>query len=824
MTARAHESDDSALARLVAALTPSEKARLCAGADVWRTVAVDRLGIPALKMTDGPVGARGAAFTTHRSTGFPCGTALGATFDVDLARRLGVALAVEARAKGASVLLGPTVNLHRNPLAGRNFECYSEDPVLTGALAVAYVHGVQSEGVAACIKHFVCNDAEFERHTISSDVDERPLRELYLLPFEMAVHDAGVWAVMTSYNRINTVYASEHEELVAGVLKDEWGFDGIVVSDWFGTSTTVGAAHGGLDLEMPGPGRVFGPALADAVTEGRVGHALVDDKVERLLRTIERTGGFDRAPEIEERSLDRPEHRDLAAEIAARSFVLARNTPAFPQTTPVLPLEASEIDSIAVIGPNAVRAATQGGGSSRVLNHINITPAEAIAAAAGDRVGVVVEPGCDTSKGMPLLDRVLLDGHAEVTYHPLGEPASDPLHTEPHDRCSLVWFGDPPPNVGSSEFTVVLRARLAASVGGATTVGVSAVGPWELDVDGDPLVNDDGLERGGAFYGRGTPMRTAAVDLDRPRTLEVRYHRVADEPLAGLSIHATPPPDPDQFDRAVTAARHADVAVVIVGTNDEWESEGFDRAGLELPGRQDELVSAVAAVNPRTIVVLNAGAPVTMPWFDQVAAVLIAWFPGMMGSTALAEVLFGQRDPGGRLPTTFPLRLEDTPTFHTDPGEGGHVRYGEGIFVGHRWYDARKIEPLLPFGHGLTYGDIRYDSVTTANTSNNGAPLSLRVTLTNPSDRPVDEVVQAYVRRTDQSLHQPPTVLAGFARSTIDPGATVDVIVPIERRALRSWRPGIGWTEPHAGTTVEIGRSSRDLRLAIPLDRLDQDL
>lgn len=830
MSSRDTEAQDlkQHIDRLLDELTVAEKAELCAGADVWRTVAIDRLGIPAIKMTDGPAGARGAAFTTHRSTGFPCGTALGATWDTDLARRLGQALAVEARAKGASILLGPTVNLHRNPLAGRNFECISEDPVLTGSLAVAYIHGVQAGGVAACIKHFVCNDAEFERHTISSDVDERPLRELYLMPFEMAVHDAGVWAVMSSYNRINGVYASEHAELVGGVLEGEWGFDGIVVSDWFGTSTTDGAAHGGLDIEMPGPGRVFGTALAEAVAEGRVDAALLDDKVRRLLRTIGRTGGFDRALEADEQSLDLPEHRALAAEMAARSLVLARNTPTPDDETPILPLELSELselDTIALIGPNAVRAVTQGGGSSRVLNHQTITPADAISAAAGENVSVVVEPGCDAAKGVPILDRALLDGEVEVTYHPLGEPTSAPLHTERHERCSLVWFGDPPPGVGSPAFTVVVRGRLTSDGGGVAMVGVSAVGPWELAVDGDPLLDDDGAVRGGAFYGRGTVLRSAELDLDRPRGFEVRYHRSSDEPLAGLAIHATPPEDAGRFERAVDAARLADVAVVVVGTSDEWESEGFDRDGLELPGRQDELVAAIAAVNPRTVVIVNAGSPVAMPWFDQVAAVLIAWFPGMMGSTALADVLFGLRDPGGRLPTTFPRRLLDTPTILTDPGEGGHVRYGEGVFVGHRWYDSRDIEPLLPVGHGLTYGDVHYDSIRGEGrvaipqrdgSSEEGRP-TIVVTMTNPGERPFDEVVQAYVRRPVGPLHQPPLVLAGFARATVPPGVTVDIVIPIECRALRSWRTGEGWTSPTSDITIEVGRSSRDLRLSTQL-------
>jgi len=801
----------------IATLTPADKALLCAGADVWRTLALPSAGIPALKFTDGPTGARGAAFTTFRSIGFPCGTAVGATFDVALAARLGAALAVEVRAKGASVLLGPTVNLHRTPLAGRNFECLSEDPHLTATLATAYIGAVQGAGVAACVKHFVCNDAEFERHSISSDVDERPLRELYLRPFEDAIA-AGVWAVMTAYNRVNGVYASEHAELINTVLKGEWGFDGLVMSDWFGTSSTVGAALGGLDLEMPGPGRVFGPALAAAVDSGDVDEAVVDDKVRRLLRLIERTGGFDREPETAETSLDLAEHRALATHLAASSFVLLRNETVAGR--PALPLDAARLGSLAVIGPNAVAAVTQGGGSSRILNHETVTPAEAIAALVGRQVDVLAELGCHDGRDVPILDRMLLADDAEVSYHPLGRPGDAPLHVERHPRLSMSWFGDPPPGVGSHEFTVVVRAGLVSAVGGPARIGVSAVGPWSVTLDGALLLDNDGVERGGAFYGRGTPVEGAELMLaaGRRHELVVRYDRVASEPHAGLKVVARPPTDPDAFERAVAAARRCDAAVVVVGTNDEVESEGYDRTSLALPGRQDELVAAVAAVNPNTIVVVNAGAPVTMPWVDDVAAALMAWFPGIQGSAAIADVLFGHREPTGRLPTTFPRRIEDTPSFTGDPGEAGHVRYGEGIHIGYRWYDARRIEPLFPFGHGLTYAEVDYHDLVLDSDLLDADGARLRVRVANTGERAITEVVQAYVSRPRGALTQPPKVLAGFAKIELGPREEREVTVALDHRAIRSWTPGVGWTMPDGTYRVEVGRSSRDIRLTVTYD------
>jgi beta-glucosidase len=802
---------------LLGQLTLAEKAELCAGADVWRTVAVPRLGIPAVKLTDGPVGVRGASFTTYSSTGFPCGAAIGATFDVALAERLGQALAREAQAKGASVLLGPTVNLHRTPLGGRNFECYSEDPHLTTALAVAYVRAVQAEGVAACIKHFVGNDAEFERRTISSDIDERPLRELYLQPFEAAVQDAGTWAVMSSYNRINGTYASEHEPLLHGVLKGEWGFDGVVVSDWFGTYSTLGAAAGGLDLEMPGPGRRFGPSLEAAVQTGEVDEAAVDDKVRRILTLIERTGGFDRAPEGDEVSTDVAEHRELAATIAASSFVLLRNEPAGSTATNLLPLDRAEVGSLAVIGPNAVAAVSQGGGSSRVLNQETPTPAEALRSLVGDQVDVVVEPGCDNDRDIPLLDLRQLDGPAEVAYHPFGDPDAPPLHVEQHPRLSLAWFGDPPPGVGSATFTVVIRAGLTSRTGGTASLGVTAAGPWRLEVDGALVLEDDGSERGKAFYGFGTPLRQAPVRLEpgRRHELVIRYDRAPRELMAGLKVVCSPPADAGAFDRAVEAARSSDVAVVVVGTNEEWESEGFDRTTLSLPGRQDELVAAVAAANPRTVVVVNAGAPVTMPWLDDVAAVLWAWFPGVQGSVALADVLFGHREPTGRLPTTLPKRIQDTPSYTSDPGDGGHLRYGEGVFVGYRWFDAREIEPAFPFGHGLTYSEVRYDALEVVS---QGDGRAARVRLTNVGDRAVTEVVQCYLRRPPKPLSQPTRVLAGFAKVRLEPGEQQEVLVGLDHRTLRSWHPAEGWVVLSGTYGVDIGRSSRDIRLIATFD------
>jgi beta-glucosidase len=359
---------------LLSAMTLEEKVSMVAGSGMWHSTPVERLGIPALKMTDGPNGARGDNVSGATSACFPVGSALASTWNVDLIEEVGKALGQEAKTKGAQVLLGPTINIHRTPLGGRNFECYSEDPYLTSRLAVHFTQGVQSEKVSACLKHFVCNDSEFERHTISSEVEERPLREIYLAPFEAGVKEAGALSVMSSYNKVNGTYAASHKDLLTGVLKDEWGFEGFVVSDWGGSLETIGNANGGLDMEMPGPARIMGKKLVAAIKAGEVDEATIDDKVRRILRVLIWSGKMDAPEEPAEESVDRSEHRSLARQAASEAMVLLKNED-------VLPLVASKIKKLAVIGPNAKKGQIQGGGSSGVTPHYQSHPLDALQSA-----------------------------------------------------------------------------------------------------------------------------------------------------------------------------------------------------------------------------------------------------------------------------------------------------------------------------------------------------------------------------------------------------------------------------------------------------------
>jgi len=815
---------DERIGKLLAELTLEEKASLVSGADMWRTPALPRLGIPQLKVSDGPVGVRGGAFGGEfTSACFPCGTALGATWNPELLERVGEALGEEARSKGAQVVLGPTINLQRHPLGGRYFECYAEDPLLTAELGVAWIRGVQSRGVGACAKHYVCNDSEFERHTISSDVSERALRELYLLPFEHAVKRAGTWTVMGSYNKVNGTYACEHAELLRGVLKGEWGFAGAVISDWFAVQDGPACARGGLDLEMPGPARHWGAKLAEAVRRGEVPEADLDEAAGRMLRLLARAGAFETAgtPEAPERAEDRPAHRALARRAAREAIVLLRNEDA---ALPLLGGPRAPIRRLAVIGPNARHTTVQGGGSARVTPHYEVSFLEGIsqrAAAAG--IEVLHAAGCTSHKRLPLPDRAWLrpasgsgEGLTLEFWNEL-EPAGAPVLSKTVRRLELSWFGVFAPEVQSKRFCARLSGRFTAPESGRFSFSLACAGRARLSLDGRVIVDAwDGYVRGDSFFGMGSAEIAGEAELEAGRSydLEIFYARVESPLVAGLRVGALAPVAEDSVARAAELARGCDAAIVAVGRDGDWETEGSDRADMSLPGRQAELVAAVAAANPRTLVVLNTGSPVDMAWLPAVSAVLQSWFGGQEAGNALADVLFGDTDPGGRLPASLPRRLQDTPAFLNYPGEHGHVLYGEGVFGGHRSYDARGVEPLFPFGHGLSYTRFEYGAPNVELSERDGAPL-VRVSLevANAGERTGLEVVQCYVADLAASVARPPQELRAFAKLELAPGERRRVELALGADALSFWDPARhAWVAEAGEFELRLGRSSRDIR------------
>ncbi len=762
-------------------LTLQQKVTLLAGHDNWHT---ERLpGVPAMRCSDGPAGVRGTSWTGPASASFPCGTALGATFDPELVHAVGEALAVEARSKGAHMVLAPTVNLHRTPIGGRNFECFSEDPLLTTRIATAYIRGVQKHRVACCIKHFVANDTEFERHTISSEVDEATLRELYLAPFEATVKPveqdgAGVRAVMSAYNRINGVYASEHFDLLRSVLRGEFGFDGVVISDWYGTHSAARSLEAGLDLEMPGPPRERGSALLSAVLAGETSEARVDESVQRLLTLFDWLG-LDDGPTTTEETDDSAETRAVIRRASIASMVLLRNEGA------VLPLAAQS--NIALLGPNAERGQVQGGGSARVRAN---RPSMPLVALQARDVTIVHEPGCN-------IDKRLRAMRGDFRVHYVGVDGETADATT--DRLQFIWLEKPAPNIEYSSFGVSIDGSFTPDVTGDWQVALTAVGSATLRIDGELVVDLSTPQVGGAFFGLGSQEIRVALaceaGVSRRVQVEVAFEERAQ--LRGLLVCAQAPVIDDPIARAVAAARNATgAAVVVVGTNADWETEGEDRDTMGLPGEQDELIRRVAAVNPRTVVVINAGSPVAMPWLEEVAAVLQVWFPGEEFGEALADVLLGVAEPGGRLPVTIPRQLADTPAFAHHPGRDGRAVYGEGLLIGHRWYDAHGVPPAFSFGHGLGYTTWEMGAASVVGEIETG--IRLQVPVRNTGDRAGSTVVQCYIEPAAQTPGRPLRTLQGFAKVKAVAGEEVHAVIELDARSFSRWD-----TEQHAWVVAD---------------------
>ncbi len=803
----------AAVDALVRAMTLDEKVALVTGADLWRTKGVGRLGVPPFKVSDGPNGVRGETMWKVPSTCFPVGVALGASFNPDLLAEIGAAIGLDAREKDVLVVLGPTINLQRTPIGGRNFECYSEDPVLTGRLASAFVSGVQSQGVGACPKHFVCNDTEFERHTVDSQVSGRPLRELYLLPFEMAVSEAQPWMVMSAYNKINGVYASSHDALVNGVLKGEWGFDGVVVSDWGAALETVPNALGGLDLEMPGPGMVWGEALREAVRGGAVPVAVLDDKVRRLIGVLAKAGRLSGPAPRKERGEDKPGHRALAYRAAVEGAVLLKNDG-------VLPFDPTQMKSLAVIGPNARRGQIQGGGSSGVLPHYERQPLEALEERLDGRVTIRHEPGCLTHKYMPFPDLAELDAgegrgagwwredYADPDFG--GQPAAARLET----RSFFTELGGASLGAGVRAGSFRLTADFTARSTGIYTFGLASAGLSRLMAD-DALVVDnwDAWTRGDTFFSFGSAEQTGTLHLTKGQTVRLRvaFQAPSHGLLSGLRVGVLPPVPDDLLTPAVEAARTSDAVVLVLGTNSDWETEGNDRASMALPGTQAALAHAVLAANPNTAVVINGGSPVDMPWLDQARAVMVTWFAGQEFGTALADMLLGVAEPSGRLPLTFPKRLEDTPAWTTYPGELGAMSYGEGLFMGYRWYDERDVDVLFPFGHGLGFGTVALEALRVPASASRTAPIEAELDLRNTGTRHTTEVFQIY-RVGEAGLRRPPKALVDMAKVTLAPGEARTVRVALDPTYWRQWNEiSNGWVPDLGEVRLAVGRSSRNL-------------
>jgi beta-glucosidase len=788
-------------------LSLAQKVRLLTGADFWSLPTEPSIGLRRIVMSDGPAGVRGETWDERDpSANPPSATALAATWDVARVHRLGRLLAWECRRKGVDVLLAPTVNIQRSPYAGRHFEMFSEDPLLTALMGAAYVVGLQSEGVAATVKHFVANDSETDRYTANMVVDDRSLREIYLAPFELIVSEARAWAVMAAYNQTNGVTMTE-SPMLQGILRDEWAFDGVTVTDWFAGRSTVPTANSALDLIMPGPDGPWGAALTEAVRAGRVPPQAVDDKVLRLLRLARRVGALEGMDKVTPPS--RWTDSGIAAELrstAAASFVLLRNVvpsaDADAAERPVLPLDVHRLGSVAVVGPNALAGRTLGGGAALVLPPYSISPLAGLrnAVGAGVRVEHAAGVRAHTRLSPAPAGQLRLPGGegAGVQVDFLGD-GGELLGSEHRPTSSFTWQG------GFGDITMdrvaAIRVRTQVRVDRSDTyvIGGSGVGRFVLHVNGSRTFDIVLALPEGADPAEGMmrpPQHGHPVQLHAGETVDIEllHERTPsgaasfDAAMVSFQLNMEPPSDEDSvaIERAVTLASEADVAVVVVGTTEEVESEGFDRDSLSLPGQQDELVRRVASANPRTIVVVNSGSPVLLPWREDVPAILQAWFPGQEFGHALADVLLGAVEPGGRLPTTWPAD-EGAPLPSTRP-VNGQVVYTESLHVGYRRFLTADVEPAYWFGHGLGYTTWAYTDLQLLPDGVGGADVLL--TVTNTGSRPGHEVVQVYASKPSSSIDRPVRWLVGFATLDAAPGEPAAVVVSIRARAFEHWDTG----------------------------------
>lgn len=796
---------------LLSRLTLDEKVSLLSGGGFFSTRPIARLGIPPLLFSDGSNGVR--SNDGDPATVFPVGVAMAATWNPALIADVGKAIGEEARAFGDHVLLGPNVNIQRSPLGGRNFESYSEDPVLAGRIGVGFVEGVQSTGIGTSVKHFAANNQEYERMRGSSNVDERALREVYFPAFERIVKEAKPWTVMAAYNKINGTYASENKWLLKDVLEQDWGFDGMVISDWGAVHSIVPAAAAGTDLEMPGPGIYF-PHLAEAVRNWQIAQSDIDDNARRVLRLIARAGLLDDKP-LPKGEINTPRHRQVAQAVAEEAVTLLKND------GHLLPLDTTALKSIAIIGPNADKPVLQGGGSAHVVPSRETTPLEAVKALVGSDVRVIYAPGVDNEPAPPPADARLLSPTESrdakglaVQYFATRDLSGQPVTTGIDGYFLKVGFGGAFVANAQDQFSARWQGYFWPPKNGIYEFSLMSFGVTTLMLDDKVLISKDTPSKPAGildFFHLG--QQTAEIALKGGRSYPIRLDYLPGSVPAHLLRFGIRLP-PGTIDDAIAAAKEADAAIVFVGSTSETESEGQDRSGMGLLGEQDALIDSVLAANKRTIIVLNGGAPIAMPWIDKAPSVVDSWFPGQEGAPAIANILFGKINPSGKLPVSFPRRLEENPAYLFYPG-GREARYGEGIFVGYRYYEKKKLEPLFPFGHGLSYTKFGYGDLHAPDQVKSGQGVEISLTVKNEGDRAGKETVQLYVGAENPSAARPIKELKAFQKVSLEPGETKTIKLSLTPRDL-SFYDALqhAWVLEPGAYQVLVGGSSADIRLS----------
>lgn len=800
----------------IARLELADKVRLLTGETMFTLPGDDRIELTGMAFSDGPTGVRGLTFTGGDPVALlPNATVLASAWDEDGAHEVGRIVAEEALRQHIHVVLGPTINLHRTALGGRLFEAYSEDPLLTGRIAAAYVRGVQESGIGACLKHLVANEAETLRNSVDNRVDAKTLRELYLLPFQIAVEDADAWTIMDAYNDVNGVAATEQVEVNTEIVKGEWGYTGLIMSDWFATKTTAASANGGLDLVMPGPSGPWGDALVAAVQAGEVAEDVVDDHLRRLLVLADRVGalGTPRDWPDQPEAPDSPRRREQLTRLAAAGFTVLTNDG-------TLPLAADGDSTVALIGRPAIDTTTMGGGSAQVSPPYSVSIADGLQALLGDRLTVV--------DGVEVRSRAVAADPAYVTDPSTGDPgveivledAEGQVIETRHVRTgqTMVGFDDA---LERPAATVRLRAHVA--VDGPAQVGVIGIADWQLTADGQTFTTS--MTAGGADPGEGVlspPSWSTVLELDSTlveatATLATAESGVSGARMLGLVARPAPREARSVIAEAAATAAATDVAVVVVGLTEEQETEATDKTTLALPGRQDDLVRAVARSAKRTVVVVNAATPVLMPWADEVEAILVVGLPGQEGGHAVAQALLGHLEPAGRLVTSYPSADGASPAWSVTPVHGV-LTYAEGGLIGYRGYAAgRATAPAFWFGHGLGYGSWEYGTVALRDGAA-GEPPSVDVEITNTSERTSREVVQVYLDPPAGPAGRTDAIrLVGWASATVEPGATETVTVRTDPRVLQRWDAGVGAWVPLTGGRLLVARGLGDVRAHVDL-------
>ena len=797
---------------LLHSMTIEEKITLLGGTDGMYTSPLPRLGIPALRMSDGPVGVH----VFGPTTAYTAGIALAASWDTDLARRVGESMGDDARARGVQIILGPGLNIYRAPMAGRNFEYLGEDPYLASRMIVPLVEGIQDRAVIATIKHFAGNNQEYDRQKISSDIDERTLREIYLPAFEAAVREAKAGAIMDGYNLVNGTHMTENRHLNNEIVKQEWGFDGIIMSDWAATHNGVAAANGGLDLEMPNAVFMTAHNLLPALRDGTLSEATIDDKVRRILRKTIQFGFLDRPQMDTSIPLYRQKSRQVALQEARGSMVLLKND------HHILPLDKKKIKTIAVIGPGAYPSEIGGGGSSQVAPFHSLSYMEAISDYLGEGVRVLSDADEPTLEDVVSRTAFLVSRKGppglKAEYFDNVELKGTPSLVRTDKTVDFDWGEGSYSSSGAGDpFSVRWTGYFLPDVSAPYKFYVSPNDGARLYLNDEMVLDDTGT------HSKNLKIYTAQLRAREPVKLRLEYFK--NERTAAIRfgvIPAEPPPLAGSAGKpagitAKEAAAKADVVILCVGFTPWLEGEASDRS-FRLPGDQEDLLREITAVNKNVIVVITAGGNVGMAdWIDKVPAVLHSWYSGEQGGLALAQLLFGDFSPSGKLPVSFERQWEDSATFHSYYPEKGErrVEYKEGVFLGYRHFDQSDAKPLFPFGFGLSYTTFSYSNLEVKSAATDlSSPATVSFDVKNTGPMAGAEVAELYVGDPHASVPRPVKELKGFSKVWLDPGETKRVTLSLDRRAFSFYDvKKHEWNAEPGAYTILVGSSSTQIEL-----------